>query len=384
MSDKRVFTLPVWVAAAAKAATQILLDQSFSNLQKIVLPDEKGSVEVPIRSAGLVDGGKKSIGISFCQSGLSLDITRDLEIWTYVQIQERKENIDVDFGDSDIDWLEILGGYGVGKFAESGGICISKFAENLIAINLKPLVPKGYFLRLEIVFPSGKELAERTSNSAFGVVDGLALIGIQSTPEKSAAPDQLQKALESVTRICSDSCFAGDLIFVIGENGFDLAMQSGINSNCIIKTGNWLGPLLVAASQEKVNNLLIFGYHGKLVKLAGGIFHTHNHLADGRIEVLTSIAIKEKLPIHLVSDLTLSSSMEAAWLRLKEHDFQLANKLWFRVALEVERRSTEYFKRYSSSQMEIGSILFDRQRKIRWPGPHGLNLLESLGLTLHK
>ena len=33
-------------------------------------------------------------------------------------------------------------------------------------------------------------------------------------------------------------------------------------------------------------------YHGKLIKLAGGIFHTHHHLADGRLDVLTALAVE--------------------------------------------------------------------------------------------
>ena len=42
--------------------------------------------------------------------------------------------------------------------------------------------------------------------------------------------------------------------------------------------------------------MILFGYHGKLIKLAGGIFHTHNHLADARIEILVCLAVKEKVP----------------------------------------------------------------------------------------
>ena len=67
-----------------------------------------------------------------------------------------------------------------------------------------------------------------------------------------------------------------------GENGFDLALKLGLASHQILKVGNWLGPLFVAAAESEVKKLLVLGYHGKLVKLAGGIFHTHHHLADGR------------------------------------------------------------------------------------------------------
>ena len=64
----------------------------------------------------------------------------------------------------------------------------------------------------------------------------------------------------------------------------------------IIKIGNWIGPLLVDAAIKKVKTVILFGYHGKLIKLDGGIFHTHNHLADARIEILVYLAVQEKVP----------------------------------------------------------------------------------------
>ncbi|WP_171816381.1 hypothetical protein [cyanobacterium endosymbiont of Epithemia turgida] len=40
---------------------------------------------------------------------------------------------------------------------------------------------------------------------------------------------------------------------------------------------------LVTAGVQKLVSLVLFGYHGKLIKLAGGIFHTHHHLVDRRL-----------------------------------------------------------------------------------------------------
>lgn len=80
------------------------------------------------------------------------------------------------------------------------------------------------------------------------------------------------------------------LIFCIGENGLDLAVKLGFNPSQLVKTANWLGSMLVTASHAKVKSIILLGYHGKLIKLAGNIFHTHHHLADGRLEILTAIA----------------------------------------------------------------------------------------------
>ncbi len=376
------FTLPVWVAAAAKAATNTLIGNKIKDIETIILLDNKKSLSVPIASSALLDNGDRALAISFCQSGLSLDITSGLEIWAYVQlIQKRSDNYikkEADFPN----WIDFYGGFGIGKFESSGQTCISLFARELLCLNLYPLVPDGFSLKLEIVFPKGKSLALRTSNQAFGVVDGLSLIGTQAEVQISASPDQLRKSIKALQRKCAESTFDGSLTFVIGENGMDLAQKFGLPPNKIIKIGNWVGPLLVQAAQNGVKKLLLFGYHGKLVKLAGGVFHTHHHLADGRLEILTSIAVKEGIPFDLIQLISQSTSVENAMLALDSNHSQVLLSVWGRMADDIENKSMDYINRYMSSSIEIGSVLFDRKRQVRWAGFKGLNQLNSLGLML--
>ena len=52
------------------------------------------------------------------------------------------------------------------------------------------------------------------------------------------------------------------------------------------------------------------------------------------------------------------------------------------MAKEIEIKSHSYVNRYVSSSMEIGSVLFDRKRQIRWAGFQGLKQINSLGLFL--
>ena len=80
------FTLPVWVVAAAKSATNILVGNKFQDIENIYLPKEEESIKVPVSSSALLDNGEKALAISHCQSGLSLDLTRGLEVWAYVQL----------------------------------------------------------------------------------------------------------------------------------------------------------------------------------------------------------------------------------------------------------------------------------------------------------
>jgi cobalt-precorrin-5B (C1)-methyltransferase len=378
------FTLPVWVVAAAKSATNILIGNKFRDKERIDLPNNDESISVPISSSALLDNGERSLAVSHCQSGLPLDVTRGVEIWAYIQLSKGRVQSKRKVQNGFPDWLDFHAGYGVGKFQSSGQPCISQFARDLLCINLYPLLPKGSSIKVEIILPEGKDRALKTSNEAFGVVDGLSLIGTQAEVQISASPDQLKTCKEILHHKCSEAKFDGCLTFVIGENGMDLALKHGLPANQIIKTGNWLGPLLVAAAENGVKKLLLFGYHGKLIKLSGGVFHTHHHLADGRIEILTSLAFREGISFDLIELISKSTSVENALLTLEVNNPEAVSLIWSRMAKEIEIKSTSYVNRYLSSSMAIGSVLFDRQRQIRWAGFEGLKQINSFGLILKR
>jgi len=230
-------------------------------------------------------------------------------------------------------------------------------------------------LNLEIIFPNGKFLAERTSNKSFGIVEGLSIIGTSADTFSSASPDQLKHAKGQLEHIIENN-FKGKLIFVIGENGLNLAKSCNIKLP-IIKVGNWIGPLLVDAAIKNVKTVILFGYHGKLIKLAGGIFHTHNHIADGRIETLVYLAVKEKIPIEVIMKLSNLNTIEESLLLLEEFSKSKADKLWNKLSNYVEERSFEYVNKYLKTDMQIAAVIFDRQRKIRWSGCNGKGYISS-------
>ena len=150
----------------------------------------------------------------------------------------------------------------------------------------------------------------------------------------------------------SQNGFNGEVVFVIGENGFNLAKAYNVNLP-IIKIGNWIGPLLVDAAIKKVKTVILFGYHGKLIKLAGGIFHTHNHLADARIEILVYLAVQKKLPPEIIFELSQLNNIEDALLLLERFNQSLTDKLFKNLSMTLEKRSSDYVNRYVKTDMEI-------------------------------
>ena len=312
-----------------------------------------------------------ALAITFANSGLELDLTNNLEIWvvaSFVKINNL-ENISKKI-------IDIVPGYGVGIYSNTKKICISDFARKIIDINLEEIIPEGLKLCLEIIFPNGKFLAERTSNKAFGVVKGLSIIGTTAETHLSASPEQLNCAMNELNQAVSESN-TNLITFVIGENGLDLAKKLDIPFP-IIKVGNWIGPLLVHAATKKVKKILLLGYYGKLIKLAGGIFHTHNHLADARIEILVYLAVKEKIPLKIIHSIMSSQTIDDAIKIVERFNVDVAKKLIFEISNHVEIRSIEYIQKYISSDMKIGVILFDRERRIRSISPNSQKIFSKI------
>jgi len=361
---KKGFSLPLWVAGAARSALKKLVGLPFENYELIKISNENKEIKIEIHSVGLLKDDSHALGISFAKSGLDLDITQNLEIWTIASLEKISFNNPVQTNP-----INIIAGSGVGIRENTSEICISDFAKEVLYENLLDIIPAGFNLNLEIIFPNGEFLAERTSNKSFGIVDGLSIIGTSAETYSSASPDQLQEAKIKLAKLMHNNS-QGKVIFVIGENGLNLAKTYNLNFP-IIKIGNWIGPLLVDAAIKKVKTVILFGYHGKLIKLAGGIFHTHNHLADGRIEILVYLAVQERVPTEIIVKLSQLNTLEDALLVLERFDKSLADKLFQNLSTKVEKRSFAYVNRYVKTDMEIASIIFDRKRKIRWAGTYG-------------
>ncbi|MEX1316597.1 MAG: cobalt-precorrin-5B (C(1))-methyltransferase CbiD, partial [Synechococcaceae cyanobacterium] len=368
------YTLPVWTAAAARAALQALRQEPVARDQPLRLEPGAAPEAIPIEAAAPLPDGS-ALAMARCDPGAGvLDLTRGLLVWVQARWLEGAGP-----------WLELRPGAGVGVIQASAQACLSGYARRLLEWNLRSLVPPGRRLALELTIPEGRRLAERTSNAAFGVVDGLALIGTQARVQRSAAPEQLEQALGALRGRAGAAAFGGDLVLVIGENGLDLAPRVGLPAALLLKAGNWLGPLLVAAAEAGVRRLLLFGVQGKLIKLAGGIFHTHHHLADGRAEVLTALAALEGLAGADLARLHAADSVETALSDLECQQPALAARLRARVAAAIEQRSQAYRRSPGLRGPRCGGgVLFDRRRRVRACGPEGERLLAAFSAAAPK
>ncbi|MCB8759468.1 cobalt-precorrin-5B (C(1))-methyltransferase CbiD [Planktothrix agardhii] len=263
------------------------------------------------------------------------------------------------------DTIFIKGGEGIGYDQKTGQTAIYRYAKTLLLANIEKILPPNKSILITFILPQGKRLATRTSNAAFGIVEGLSLLGTTGISQALTVPEQLE---QYKIQLQEKAKKFDSLVFCIGENGLELAAKMGISPHQMIKTANWLGPMLVCASLAEVKSILLFGYHGKLIKLAGGIFHTHHHIADGRLEILTAHCANLGLPTFDLQKVFNCSTAEDALQYLRELDAIKGENWVIRVYGEItktiDQRSQNYIYTHCEKNIKVGSVMFDRQRKI--------------------
>ena len=354
------YTLPVFACAAAVAALRHLLPTDAPTEVSLDLIEPPERVEIPIEQVAVL---KPNLALAIARSdpGDNLDLTRDTPIWAMVELVPNAAS-----GEESPDRrIALLGGEGLGRNTQTGEAAIYAYARQLLLTNLAPYLPADAALTVTLILPEGRSLAARTSNAAFGIVDGLSLLGTGGISQPLSSPEQLEVYRDDVRRKVSQF---DSLVFCVGENGLDLARKQGISPDRLVKVANWLGPLLVEAGLQQVRSLLLFGYHGKLIKLAGGIFHTHHHLADGRLEILTAHCANLEVPGAVVRQIFACETVEAGLNCLRQLDAETGehwvDRVFGAIAEAISRRTQTYIEQHADVSVSVGCLLFDRDRHI--------------------
>lgn len=349
---KSGYTLPVFACAGAIAALQHLQDNTTPETVTLDLVTPAKTADIPIEQLALLTE-TSALAITRSDPGDNLDLTRHTPIWSVVSWANAHQSVPI----------ELRGGEGIGRQGENAAIYT--YARQLLQANLSEKLKPGQKIQVTIILPEGKRLALRTSNAAFGVVDGLSLLGTSGIAQPLSAPGQLEAYRQTLRQKAAEY---RDLVFCLGENGLDLALKVGIEPDRRLKTANWMGPLLAEAGLLGVRSILLFGYHGKLIKLAGGIFHTHHHVADARQEIMAACCAEAGLETAVIQQVLASPTTEAALEILRKLDHadrrNWVDQVYGAVAERVDRRSHRYIQTHTEQSVQVGSVLFDRQRQI--------------------
>lgn len=338
------YTLPVFAVSAAKAALLHLLEGNAPSTVTLDLLPESG--DVAIEQVAKLDTNS-ALAVTRSDPGANLDITRNTPIWALARLGEFT-------GKS----LILEGGEGVGQ-TETGKAAIYQYARKLFEKNLSPWIPEDKTLTVRVILPEGKQLAKRTSNEAFGILEGLSLLGTSGISQPHTALESLQAAQAELQ---AKSQTQPDLIFCLGSNGLQVCDRLQLTSENIVRVGNWIGALLVEAGLQKVRSVLLLGYHGKLVKLAGKIFNTSSHIADGKLEIIAATVAEVTDNIEDIRAVLSCETVAEVQKQLVKR--KLADLVFQKLSDRISQNASQYVQKYADTQIEIGTVLFDRRGNI--------------------
>lgn len=332
------FTTGAAAAAGVKAA--LIYETSGEIVTSVEIRALDGTIlKIPVANVEKTSGGIRAEVVK--NSGDDPDITNGASIFTTVKKIPGDEII-------------FKAGEGVGKITKPGlqippgEPAINPGPRKLIK-NVAAEFDVGG-LEIEISIPAGIELAKKTLNPILGVEGGLSVIGTTGVL-RPMSEEAFKNSLVPQIDVAKAAGF-DELIFVPGKIGETIAKKIGFPSGAIVHTGNFIGFMIEAAAERKIKKIILCGHVGKLIKVAAGIFHTHNRVADGRLETLAAYAAAEGLSSGEVKKILSAATTEEAAKIIGENNF---GQVWKKISERVSFRAG----RYVFDEIKFGTILSD-------------------------
>ncbi len=329
-------------AAAKVAALMVLRQQLISNVS-IVTPS--GVVlNLTVRDSSIQ--GNSAIAAIEKDGGDDIDATHGMLIYAKVTLNESS-------------YISIEGGLGIGVVSRRGiGLPLGNAAINhtprqTIETAVRDVIGPQRGAKITIFAPEGEERAKKTYNSRLGIVGGISIIGTTGivTP---MSDESWKKSLSLALSMKRDEGL-DKVILVPGNHGERFVNeQLGIGSNYVVTMSNFVGFMLKEAERLQFRYITLVGHLGKLIKVAAGIFHTHSHIADGRIETLIAHLALLHAPYTLLEQIEQCATTEEAMTLIDEQGWQ---SVYQQIANKIQQRMTLLF-RFNTMPPQCNTVIF--------------------------
>ncbi len=340
---RKGYTTGSCATAAAKVAALMILRQQIINQISIVTPSGvtlQLNVEEP-----LIRGQQASAAIRK-DGGDDVDATHGMLIYARVKLRQDTQ-------------ITITGGPGVGKVTQKGiGLPVGSSAINktplqTIEAAVREVLGPERGADVVIFAPEGETRAERTFNGRLGIEGGISIIGTTGivTPmseeswKRSLAIELEQKRANGLDKV----------ILVPGNHGERFVReQLQADTNLVVTMSNFVGYMLQEAERLAFRHVVLIGHLGKLIKVAAGIFHTHSHIADGRMETLITQLALLNAPNALLQQIYRCPTTEAAMELISAAGYE---HVYDAIAQRIVERVHQML-RYSPQPFSCDVILF--------------------------
>ncbi|WP_337263779.1 MULTISPECIES: cobalt-precorrin-5B (C(1))-methyltransferase CbiD [unclassified Serratia (in: enterobacteria)] len=347
---RKGYTTGSCATAAAKVAALMVLRQQIIHQVAIVTPSGVTlnlNVEQP-----LIEGQQATAAIRK-DGGDDVDATHGMLIFARVTLQNDHQQI------------LLHGGAGVGTVTRKGiGLAVGSAAINrtprqTIEAAVREVIGPLRGAQVEIFAPEGIARAQKTYNGRLGILGGISIIG--TTGIVTPMSEESWKRSLALELEMKRAAGLDKVILVPGNHGERFVRERlGLDSQQVVTMSNFVGYLLQEAVRLEFRHIVLVGHPGKLVKIAAGIFHTHSHIADGRMETLIAHLALMGAPLALLQQVEQCDTTEAAMELIAVQGWQA---LYPRIARRICERVQEML-RFSVNPPGCDAILFSFDQQI--------------------
>lgn len=263
------YTTGSCAAAAAKAATYILFNKK---IIKTIEIDTPAKIKLELNIFYIEKGNNYVICGIKKDAGDDPDVTHNMIIYAKVEESEK---------------FLITGGEGIGIVTKKGlpvdvgNYAINPVPRKMIEREVKKVLPKEKNVKITIFAPEGVKIAKNTLNEKLGIINGISILGTTGIVEP-LSKSAYKKTIELEIKMASAE--SKELCLVFGNYSKKYAKKN----IPMVTMGNFVGFSLECAVKYEIKKVYLIGQIGKMIKVAGGIFNTHSHIADARNEIFTA------------------------------------------------------------------------------------------------
>lgn len=344
---RRGYTTGTTATAAAYAAALFAVGEEAESFVSVKLPSGLW-LEVPVHKRW--QEGNSFYASVLKDGGDDIDVTNGLEIIASVSLVSKVSD---DFQPE----VVIIAGEGIGTVTKEGlqvpvgEPAINPVPKQMILEHVRLAIGDMQGAELTLTIPEGVAAAKRTFNPRLGIVDGISIIGTTGIVEPMSE-EAWKTSLEVEMKQKAASGLTG-IVLVPGNHGEKFATeQFGVSKDTVVTMSNFVGYMLMSAVQMHMKRVLIVGHIGKLIKLAGGIFHTHSRVADARNDVFCNHLAAMRAPYDLIDAVRISNTTDEAVGILRGSGFE---SVYDRLAEEARKRCHMHVY----DELEVHVALYD-------------------------
>jgi cobalt-precorrin-5B (C1)-methyltransferase len=364
------FTTGACAAAAAKAATRVLVSNTMLTEIETTLPNR---ARVTFSLARCERIGTRAICSVIKDAGDDPDCTHGAELVAEVELRAEPG-------------IELRGGPGVatvtrpGLGLEVGTSAINPVPRRNITEMVEAELGDGPFRGAVVVIsvPGGEEMARQTTNARLGLLGGISILGTTGIVRPYSTAAWKASVVQEIEVAASSEL--PELVLTTGGKSeqYAMALYPHLPEQAFIQVGDFIGVGVRQCARSGIARAIVVGMIGKLSKMAKGRMQTHAAGSEVDMEFLAQLAAESGGSEQVVASVRAANTAR--------HVLELCRDAGLvGITSLVCRKVTEHCARHAGGDLDVHACLVDFGGALlgRYPdeepaGPRGKNRPEEV------